>query len=396
LLVFLLILLVFFQSIFTWATPLMDSIDAGFAWLQELAKRYIPEGVFEDLIARGIIAGVGAVVVFLPQILILTLFLTILEDIGYLSRGAFLVDRMMGLFGLQGRSFIPLLGSFACAIPGILSARIIASEKDRLTTILITPLMTCSARLPVYVLLITACIPPSMLWGVVSIQGLVLMGLYGLGAISGLIVAKILKSTLFHGSKLPFLMELPPYRFPTWRSVLMTLVHRIKQFVTSAGTTILVLSLILWALGAFPRTPAPSGASPTEAAALQLEHSVLGTIGKTLEPVFAPLGFDWRITIGVLGSFAAREVFVSVMGQVYSVDVSESDTTLRAVLQNAIALPTALSILVFYVYALQCMSTIAVMRRETGSWKYPVLALVYTLVLAYTAAFLTFHIARVC
>ncbi|MCU0427099.1 MAG: ferrous iron transporter B [Candidatus Kapabacteria bacterium] len=394
-LIFLAVMLLFFQSVFTWATPVMDSIDAGFAWLQSIVDTALPAGIVQDFLSRGVIAGVGAVIVFLPQILILTLFITLLEDFGYLARGAFLVDRMMGVFGLQGRSFIPLLSSFACAIPGMMSARIISSEKDRLTTILIAPLMTCSARLPVYVLLITAFVPATLLGGVLSLQGLVLMGLYALGAISGLVVGKVFKSTIFQGSKLPFLMELPPYRFPTWRSVFLTLFHRTKQFLTSAGTTILVLSVIIWALGAFPRTTAQAGASATEAAAVQLEHSVLGTLGKAIEPMFAPIGFDWKITIGVLGSFAAREVFVSVMGQVYSVDVSESDETLRTVLKSAISLPTALSILVFYVYALQCMSTLAVMKRETGSWKYPALAFAYTLVLAYSSSLLVFHLARV-
>jgi ferrous iron transport protein B len=393
-LIFIGAMILFFQSIFAWSTPVMDGIEEAFSALQGLVDAWVPAGIVQDFLSRGVIAGVGAVVVFLPQILFLTLFIVLLEDFGYLARGAFLVDRMMGAFGLQGRSFIPLLSSFACAIPGMLSARIIASEKDRLTTILISPLMTCSARLPVYVLLITAFVPAESVGGVVSLQGLTLMGLYFLGGFSGLIVAKVFKVSLFQGSKLPFLMELPPYRFPTWRSVFLALFHRAKQFLTTAGTTILALSLLLWALGAFPRLEQPAaGANPVEAASAQLEQSALGTMGKTIEPVFAPLGFDWKITIGVLGSFAAREVFVSVMGQVYSVDVSENDETLRSALQKAITLPVALSILVFYVYALQCMSTIAVMKRETGSWKYPALAFAYTLVLAYSASFLTYRVA---
>jgi ferrous iron transport protein B len=390
--IFLLVMLFFFQAIFSWATPVMDGIEASFNALQDIVRSVVPSGIVEDFLTRGVIAGVGAVVVFLPQILILTLVITVLEDFGYLARAAFLVDRMMGVFGLQGRSFIPLLGSFACAIPGIMSARIIPSEKDRLTTILIAPLMTCSARLPVYVLLITAFVPNDNILGVLSVQGLVLMGLYFLGGISGLIAGKIFKSTIFKGSKLPFLMELPPYRFPTWRAVALTLFHRTKQFLTSAGTTILVLSIILWALGAFPRTAIPPGTSAVQAGNIQLEHSVLGTIGKAIEPVFMPLGFDWKITVGVLGSFAAREVFVSVMGQVYNVDVSGGDDNLRTVLRSAISLPTALSILVFYVYALQCMSTIAVIKRETGSWKYPALAFAYTLVLAYGASFIMYRL----
>jgi ferrous iron transport protein B len=390
--VFFIVMLVFFQAIFTWATPAMDGIDALFAMLSDGVRSVLPQGIVQDLLANGIIAGVGAVIKFLPQILILTLFITLLEDFGYLARAAFLVDRTMGVFGLQGRSFIPLLSSFACAIPGIMSARIIASEKDRLTTILIAPLMTCSARLPIYILLITAFVPNGLLLGFLSLQGIVLMGLYAIGALSGLIAAKVFKSTALKGSKLPFLMELPPYRFPTVRSVLLTLFHRTKQFLISAGTTILMLSVILWALGAFPRTSVSAGVTPSEAKRIQLEQSALGTIGKAIEPVFAPIGFDWKVTIGVLASFAAREVFVSVMGQVYSVDISESDTNLRTVLQRVISLPSAMSILVFYVFALQCMSTIAVMKRETGSWKYPAFAFGYTLVLAYSSSLLVFTV----
>jgi ferrous iron transport protein B len=391
--VFLLVMVMFFQSIFTWATPLMDGIEAGIGWLQGGVERVIPEGILQSFLNKGILAGVGAVITFLPQIVMLTLFISLLEDFGYLSRAAFLVDRVMGLFGLQGRSFVPLLGSFACAIPGIMSARIIPSQKDRLTTILIAPLMTCSARLPVYVLLITAFIPNTFIGGFISVQGLVLMGLYAVAAVSGLVLGKVFKSTLFKGSKLPFLMELPPYRFPAWSNVLLTAFNRAKAFLTSAGTTILFLSIVLWALGEFPRTTVPEGSSKLVQERVQLENSALGSIGKALQPLFAPLGFDWKITVGVLGSFAAREVFVSVMGQVYSADVSENDESLREVLQRSITFPVALSILAFYVYALQCMSTIAIMKRETGSWSYPAFAFVYTLALAYGASWLVYTVA---
>jgi ferrous iron transport protein B len=397
---FLAVMVLFFQSIFTWATPVMDGIEGGFNWLQTAVETFVPAtllgGVAQSFLTKGVIAGVGSVVVFLPQIVIITLFITLLEDFGYLSRAAFLIDRVMGVFGLQGRSFVPLLGSFACAIPGIMSARIIPSEKDRITTILVAPLMTCSARLPVYVLLIAAFVPNRLVAGVLSLQGLVLMGLYFLAAVSGLVIAKLFRSSLFKGSKLPFLMELPPYRFPAWRNVALTVLNRVKAFLVSAGTTILFLSIIIWALGEFPRTTAPEGSSKLEAEKVQLENSALGFIGKTIQPVFAPIGFDWKITVGALGSFAARELFVSVMGQVYSTDISDSDETLRSVLQRSISLPAALSILAFYVYALQCMSTIAVMKRETGSWKYPTFAFAYTLVLAYAAAALTYHIALRC
>ncbi len=392
-LVFLLVMMLFFQSIFTWATPLMDGIEASIDGLRELVEAGVPAGVVQSFLSKGVIAGVGSVLVFLPQIVILTLFISLLEDFGYLSRAAFLVDRIMGVFGLQGRSFVPLLGSFACAIPGIMSARIIPSRKDRMTTILIAPLMTCSARLPVYVLLISAFVPATFVGGVLSVQGLVLMGLYAVAAISGLMIAKLFGSTFFKGSTLPFLMELPPYRFPAWRNVWITAYNRARAFLTSAGTTILLLSMILWALGEFPHTTPPEGSSTLQAQQVQLEHSALGMIGKTIQPVFAPLGFDWKVTVGVLGSFAAREVFVSVMGQVYSTDVAESNETLRAVLQRSISLPVALSILAFYVYALQCMSTIAIMKRETGSWKYPAFAFAYTMLLAYGASLAVYRVS---
>lgn len=393
-LIFLGVMLLFFQSIFTWATPLMDLIDTGFAFAQGAVESAVPEGLLQNFLSNGVLAGVGSVVVFLPQILILYLFITILEDFGYLARAAFMVDRTMGLFGLQGRAFIPLLGSFACAIPGIMSARIIPSERDRLTTILIAPIMTCSARLPVYVLLITAFVPALQLFGVINLQGVVLFGLYAVAALSGLLVAKLLKSTVFRGSKLPFLMELPPYRFPSAKSVAMTMVNRAKIFLKSAGTIILVFSIALWALSEFPRADVPAGTPELEAQRIQLEESALGQVGRTVQPIFAPMGFDWKVTIGILGSFAAREVFVSVMGQVYSADVSESDARLRDVLHDVIPLPVALAILAFYVYALQCVSTIAVMKRETGSWKWPAFAFGYMFALAYISALATYYIAR--
>lgn len=391
-LIFLGVMILFFQSIFTWATPLMDLIEVTVTLLQGGVEAVVPAGLLQNFLSKGVLAGVGSVVVFLPQILILYLFITLLEDFGYLARAAFLVDRAMGVFGLQGRSFIPLLGSFACAIPGIMSARIIPSERDRLTTILIAPVMTCSARLPVYVLLITAFVPARQLFGFLNVQGLILFGLYIVAALSGLLIAKLLKSTLFRGSKLPFLMELPPYRFPSLKSVGTTMVNRAKIFLKSAGTVILLFSIALWALSEFPQADIPAGTPEIEAESIQLEQSALGHIGKTIQPVFAPIGFDWKVTIGVLGSFAAREVFVSVMGQVYSTDVSESDARLRDVLRTVISLPAALSILAFYVYALQCMSTIAVMKRETGGWKWPAFAFAYMFVLAYTASWITYHV----
>ncbi len=390
--IFTLVMLLFFQSIFTWATPLMDGIESLMGQLAVLVEYGVAPGLLQNFLTKGIIGGVGSVLVFLPQILILYLFITLLEDFGYLARAAFLVDRLMGVFGLQGRSFIPLLGSYACAIPGIMSARIIPSEKDRLTTILIAPLMTCSARLPVYVLLIAAFVPDRLVAGLLSLQGIILLALYVLAALAGLLIARILKSTLLRGDSLPFLLELPPYRRPSLRNVGLAMMQRAGEFLRSAGTIILAMSIALWALSEYPRADQLAAVDSIEAESLQLEESALGSIGKLIQPLFEPIGFDWKVSIGVLGSFAAREVFVSVMGQMYSVDVSESDESLRTVLQRSISLPAALSILAFYVFALQCMSTIAVMRRETSSWKWPIFAFAYTFVLAYGAAWATYTI----
>lgn len=391
--VFLVVMALFFQSIFTWANPLMDGIEGIFQWAQDIVTSTVPEGLFQSFLTKGVIAGVGSVLVFLPQILLLNFFIVVLEDCGYLSRAAFLVDRMMGVFGLQGRSFIPLLGSFACAIPGIMSARIIPSEKDRMATMLVAPLMTCSARLPVYTLLISAFVPAMLLGGVVSLQAILLAGLYLLAAVTGLVIAAVFKRTMFRGSKLPFLIEFPPYRLPSIRNLVITVGNRSKEFVKTAGTIILVLSIVLWALTEFPQTSITPGTPPMEAARIQLENSYAGHIGKAIQPMFAPLGFDWKLTIGVIGSFAAREVFVAVMGQLYSADVSAGDEPLRDILAGSISLPAALSVLAFYVFALQCISTIAVLKRETGSWKWPAFAFGYTFLLAYSLSFLVYRLA---
>lgn len=389
--VFLLVMAVFFQSIFTWAQPLMDGIDGLFKLAQDGVASIIPDGIFRSFISKGILAGVGSVLVFLPQIFILNALIVLLEDCGYLARAAFLVDRVMGLFGLQGRSFIPLLGSFACAIPGIMSARIIPSEKDRMATMLVAPLMTCSARLPVYALLISAFIAPVSFGFGITLQALVLAGLYVVAAASGLILALLFKKTMFRGAQLPFLIEFPPYRMPSLKSMAVSVWGRSREFLTNAGTIILALSIVLWALTEFPRAEFPAGTPPLEADRMQLEQSFAGQLGKAIQPVFAPIGFDWKSTVGVIGSFAAREVFVAVMGQLYASDVSESDVNLRQALHATIPFASALAILAFYVYALQCISTIAVLKRETGSWKWPAFAFCYTFVLAYSAAFAAYR-----
>jgi ferrous iron transport protein B len=391
-LVFLMIMTLFFVSIFSFAEPLMSGIEKGIVVMQDLVSGVTDDGLLRSFLNNGLLAGVGSVLVFLPQILLLVFFVTILEDCGYLARAAFIMDRIFGLFGLQGRSFIPLLGSFACAIPGIMSARMIPSDKDRMATIMIAPLMTCSARLPVYTLLIAAFIPASTVWGFVPLQALVLAALYGVAIISGLIMAWVFRKTLFRSEKLHFLMEFPPYRLPDAKSVLSTLWYRGKDFVQSAGTVILFLSLVLWVLSEFPRTDVSTMANLPPAVVEQqhLENSYIGQIGKAIQPVFAPLGFDWKITIGVLGSFAARETFVSVMGQMYATSTSEGHETLRAVLTNSISVASAFSVLAFYIFALQCMSTLAIIKRETGSWKWSAIAFVYTFVMAYVAALTTY------
>jgi len=390
---FLCIMALFFQSIFSWAVPFMDMIEYGFSSLEHFVLQSMPQGILSDLIARGLIAGVGSVIVFLPQIIILNVFVVILEDCGYLARAAFLIDRLMGVFGLQGRSFIPLLGSYACAIPGIMSARIIPSHRDRMTTMLIAPLMTCSARLPVYTLIISAFIPPMIVGGIFSLQAVILAGLYALGGITGLIVAFIMKKSLFKGDVIPFLIEFPPYRMPSLKSMTVSVSERAMDFLKSAGTVIVTLSLILWCLSAFPRMEINPLITPIEQQQMQLEQSYAGMIGKSIAPVFEPLGFDWKLTVGVLGSFAAREVFVTVMGQLYGTDTTDSDTTLRSTLQQTIPFASALSVLAFYVYALQCISTMSILKRETGSWKWPAFAFAYMFALAYVCAFIVYSLA---
>lgn len=392
-LTFVVVMIIFFQSIFTWAEPLMQLVEGGIGMLQGWVEASLPPSILTSFINRGLLAGVGSVIVFLPQILILNLFITVLEESGYLARAAFLVDRAMGVFGLQGRSFIPLLGSFACAIPGIMAARIIPSRKDRIATIMAAPLMTCSARLPVYALIIAAVIPSTPLLGPLTLQAGVMALLYVAGALSGLVIALVLKRTLLRGGTVPFMIEFPVYRIPGWRSMLTTMIARSREFLVNAGTVILVFSLILWALTELPmREPDPSKPTIVQQQE-QLENSFAADIGKAIQPVFAPLGYDWKVTLGVMSSFAARETFVATMGQMYAADVEQDDAPLRHVLHEILPLSVGLSLLAFYVYALQCISTIAVMRRETGTWKWPALAFAITFVLAYGTAFMAHWLA---
>jgi ferrous iron transport protein B len=404
-LIFALVMAVVFQSIYTWATPFMDAIDHGAEALKHLAHARLPAGPLTDLLADGVITGVGAVLVFLPQILVLFFFLALLEESGYMARAAFVMDRLMSKVGLHGRSFVPLLSAFACAIPGIMAARTIASRRDRLVTILVAPLMTCSARLPVYALLIGAFVPARpVLGGVLSSRGVVLLGLYALGVVSALGMAFIFKRTLLRGPTPALVLELPPYRVPNWGNVLHELLHRAWLFVRFAGTLILTMSIVLWFLAAFPRYQPAAGAAPAAGAVSgeqQLEHSYLGRLGRVIEPVVRPLGFDWRIGVGLVSAFAAREMMVSTLGVIFAVSegADESDQTLmerlgtarRADGRRLFSAATVAALLVFFVYALQCVSTIGVVVRETGGWRWARFMLLYLSLLAYTLSFLTYR-----
>jgi ferrous iron transport protein B len=341
---------------------------------------------------------VGAVVIFLPQIALLFTLLYLLEDLGYMARAAFVIDRLMGRVGLEGRAFVSLLSSYACAVPGIMSTRTIASPRNRLATILVAPLMTCSARLPVYALLIGAFVPARSVAGPLGLQGLVLLGLYLAGGLAALLVAAVLKRTLLRGEGLPFYMELPPYRLPPLRLLVAQVWGSASAFLRRAGTIILAVSVVLWALLTFPRSEAPPGLDAAAASRHALEHSFAGRLGHAIEPAIAPLGFDWKIGVGLVASLAAREVIVATLAQIYA--SSESETSLRAAIRadvdprtgrRVFTPATVASLLVFFVFALQCMSTLAVMRRETNSWRWPAFAFTYLLALAWCASFATWH-----
>ena len=399
-LLFLAVMVTFFQLIFGLATPAMDAIDGAIGALSEQAHRSLPAGWLADLVADGLIAGVGSVVIFLPQIVILFSLLYLLEDLGYMARAAFVVDRVMGRIGLEGRSFVALLSSYACAVPGIMATRTIPSPHDRLVTILVAPLMTCSARLPVYALLISAFVPQRSVWGWIGLQGLVLLGLYLAGAAAALIAAAIFKRTLARSDGMPFTMELPTYRWPTFRVWLSQVWGSAWAFLRRAGTIILAASIVLWMLLNFPRVDPPANLDESAAQAWSLEHSTAGRLGHAIEPAIAPLGFDWKIGVGLVASLAAREVIVATLAQIYASDGDEEES-LRASLRadthpetgEKIFTPaTVAALLVFFVFALQCTSTIAIMRRETNSWRWPAFAFGYLLVLAYSASFVAHRV----
>ncbi len=378
-LVFLAVIVLVFQAIFTWAVPAMDGVEYLIATSGEWIAAFLPESWFRSLLIDGVWAGVGSVLVFLPQILILFLFLGVLEDSGYLARAAVIADRMMYRVGLQGRAFLPLLSAYACAVPAILSARTVEDERDRLATIFVAPFMTCSARLPVYALLIAAFIPDRPLLGpIVGTRAAVLLGLYALGALAAIMTTLILRRTLLRGERASFMMELPSYRVPTLRSLGMRLIDRSRIFLRRAGRIILAVTVLLWVFAQLP--PTAEGPPP-------IEQSVLGTMGQFIEPAIEPLGFDWKIGVGLISSLAAREVIIGTLGTIYAIEnVDETEIELQDALRQDLDLGSAVGLLIFFVFALQCTSTVAVMRRETAGWKWPALQFSYMLSLAYVGA----------
>jgi ferrous iron transport protein B len=419
---FILTMGIVFQAVFAWATIFMDAIDAGVSAVGAWAGAMLPEGVIASFVVDGVIAGVGSVVIFLPQILILFLFIILMEDTGYLARAAFLVDRAMRSIGLSGQSVIPLLSSFACAVPSIMATRVIPNRRDRIATILAAPFMTCSARLPVYALMIAAFVPQRQ-FGPINLQGLVLFGLYLTGIVGGIGTALLLKRSALRGQRPAFILALPEYRMPSLGSVGVKLLDRARVFLRRAGTIIFTVAIVVWALAYFPRAEDVAAQSATdiqiaestlagdaleervaeienEAAAAQLEQSWLGRAGRVVEPVFAPLGWDWRVSAAVIAGFPAREVVVAVLGTIYAVGGEAEELTLAERLQSAtwpdgrqvFTLPMVLGLLVFYAWCLQCAATLAVIRRETNSWRWAAFSWTYMTALAYLAALLIFQL----
>ncbi len=378
-------LLIIFQAVFAWATPVVDLIDAGFTQSGEWVGTYMPDGILKDFIVNGLIAGVGGVLVFLPQIIILFFFILVLEDSGYLTRAAFLLDRPMRGLGLSGRSFIPLLSSFACAIPGIMATRTISDPRERFITIMVAPLMTCSARLPVYTLIIAAFIPEQHVWGIFNLQGLTLFALYFAGIVSAAVIAWILRRRAAR-EEFPLLLELPSYRMPMPYHLLIGLRERAWIFLRRVGTIILALSILLWFLASFP-------GAPVDATNPAIEYSFAGQLGAWMQPLFAPLGFNWQMCIALIPAMGAREVAVSALGTVYAVGEDSLDTALGATLAASWSLPVAFAYLAWFVYAPQCISTIAVVKRETNSLKSTLFFTLYLFALAYLVAWATYQIA---
>ncbi|MEP7367899.1 MAG: ferrous iron transport protein B [Acidobacteriota bacterium] len=378
-LIFSLIVVAVFQAIFTGAAPLMEGLEGLIANFGKWVAVTLPDSAWRDLLTEGIIGGVGSVLVFLPQILVLFLFLGILEDSGYLARAALIADRTMARFGLQGKSFIPLLSAYACAVPAIMATRTIENKRDRIATILIAPFMTCSARLPVYALVIAAFIPEKPVLGhLLGTRAAAMIGLYVLGFAAALVTARALKSSVLRSDGTPFLLELPSYRWPTFRSLGLRLLDRAMVFLKRTGTIILAVSIVLWVMAHLPLT---DGKAP------QIRDSVAGSIGRTVEPLIKPLGFNWKIGIGLITSLAAREVIVGTLGTIYGIESKEDTQGLGQALQRDLTPGGAVALLVFFAFAMQCMSTVAVVKRETGGWKWPAIQFSYMTGLAYVCAF---------
>ena len=415
---FSLILLVIFQSIFDLASVPMDFIDATFAQLSDFTKSNLPSGVFTDLLTEGIIPGIGGVIIFIPQIAILFLFIAILEETGYMSRVVFLMDKIMRRFGMNGKSVIPLISGTACAIPAIMATRTISSWKERLITILVVPFTTCSARLPVYAILIALIIPDEKIFGFLNLQGLVLLSLYALGFLSAILAAYILHKTLKVESKSFFVVEMPNYKLPSIKNVFFEVVEKTKSFVLGAGKIILALSIVLWFLASNGGSDYQNAEESViensdnqnlnedeiqqKIASVKLENSYIGTLGKTIEPVIRPLGYDWKIGIALITSFAAREVFIGTLATIYSVEADDEDTTtIKQKMASEINpdtgkkrfnFPVGMSLMVFYAFAMQCMATFAIVKRETKTWKWPLIQLFGMALLAYISSFLTYQI----
>ncbi len=383
-----LILFLVFQAVFAWAQLPMDAIKSGVGLFGDWVGRALPASLLKDLLVNGVLAGVGSVLVFLPQIVILFFFILVLEESGYLPRAAFLLDRVMGSVGLSGRAFIPLLSSFACAIPGIMATRTIQNPRDRLATIMIAPLMTCSARLPVYALIIGAFIPQRTVWGGLQLQGIVLFVLYVAGVVSAMGVAYVLKRSGAGSKFQSLLLELPAYHWPSLRSLGIGLWQRVEIFLSRVGTIILALMVVLWALSSFPAPP-PGATGPA------IQYSVAGHIGAWLAVIFAPIGFNWQISVALVPGLAAREVAVGALGTVYALSATGADMSgaLTPLIAHSWSLPTALSLLAWYVFAPQCLSTLATVKRETNSWRYPLIMAAYLFGLAYAGSWLTYRVA---
>ncbi len=385
-LVFLAVVMAVFQSIFSWAQPIMTGLQSFISSSGLWVKSVLPDSPWRSLLIDGIWSGVGSVVVFLPQILLLFLFIGILEDSGYLARAALIADRTMAKFGLQGKSFIPLLSAYACAVPAVMATRVIENKRDRMATIMIAPLMTCSARLPVYTLIIAAFVPNVHIVGnFVSLPAITMLGLYILGFVAAIAIARLLKSTILKSRGSAFILEMPPYRMPTFRSLSLRLVDRGKVFLHRAGTVILAVAIVLWVLA---HLPFHNGQPP------QLEHSFAGMIGKFIEPAIKPLGFNWKIGIGLITSLAAREVIVGTLGTIYGIEGEEPTQGLQQAVHHDLSTGGAVALLVFFAFAMQCFSTLAVVKRETGGWKWPVFQFSYMLVLAYAGSWIAFHLTN--